>query len=134
MNESIYNTLKEALRQRRESLQWMAARGDVSGRRMVTDEVIDRWNEEVKEIQAAESWLGDQAFGKDGEIIEEGIKHIAVAYTDELNQLFDIKDGWAKWFVDELGQRWVKFNNLNDAHYVIPADRVREVAYQSPRA
>ncbi len=134
MNEIVWTTIKEALRQRRESLQYMLARDrDFTGRPQ-TEETINRWNQEVFDIRAAESWLGDQAFGKDGEIIEEGIKHIAVAYTDELNQLFDIKDGWAKWFRDELGQVWVKFNNTGGSHYVIPADRVREVAYQSPRA
>lgn len=100
----------------------------------VTPETIERWNQEVIDIRAAEQWLGGQTLTGDNEIIETGVKQIVIAYTDDLNQVYEIKDGWAKWFRDELDQVWVKFNNLNDTHYVIPADRVREVVYHPQSA
>lgn len=126
--ESAYNTIREALRARRESLQYLTARQNDSLGNNVKAEDVTRWHKEINDIRFAEAWLSEQPFGKDNEIIETGIKAITYAVSDTFNVEVRPSEGWAKWFKDELGQLWVKFNRDQD-HFVIPADRVREVVY-----
>lgn len=81
----------------------------------------------------------------DAEIIEQGVATIELAASQQWNRDFEPFDGKVKWFRDELGQIWVKFQtgriqtivhphdteervvDLKD--HVWPASRVVEVVY-----
>jgi hypothetical protein len=70
------------------------------------------------------------------EVVENGITRITVARSDVFNRDFVPAGQEVKWFEDELGQLWVKFD-LAPASYqqnvvtlVIPASRVVEVQYK----
>jgi len=66
------------------------------------------------------------------EIIEQGIASIECALSDAFNVKHNIQGGQAKWFKDELGQLWVKFDAVERiavVHHVIPAHLVRDVVY-----
>lgn len=68
-------------------------------------------------------------------ILEEGIAEIVIARSTVFNMTYHPLKGWAKWFRDELGQVWVKFNVRGATseqavqHWVYPADRVVGVRY-----
>jgi hypothetical protein len=62
-------------------------------------------------------------------IVEEHIAEIELAATDAETRRYEPQGGRAKWFVDELGQRWVKFVPVGqELEEVWPAERVVRVA------
>ena len=91
-------------------------------------------------MQSAERIAGT---GMKHEIVEEGIAEIELAASTVYNRSFKPYDGRAKWFRDELGQIWVKFQTARTPHphdteervvdrkdHVWPADRVVCVTYE----
>ena len=66
-------------------------------------------------------------------IYEQGITRLEIMATPFTNRFFTPDDGLAKWFMDSLDQRWVKFRvteaGSTDEH-VVPASRVVEVRYR----
>lgn len=64
-------------------------------------------------------------------IIESGINTITMDDGYE-NCDYDPVDGIVKWFRDELGQIWVKFNADEKSNLVWPAAQVRCVEFDKP--
>lgn len=67
------------------------------------------------------------------EIVEQGIGWITFMMSDFLEEEFLPDDGIVKWFVDELGSKWVKFRQCYEdgsrEDLVIPHERVLCVGY-----
>jgi hypothetical protein len=64
--------------------------------------------------------------------VEEGVASIELAASSTWNREYKPVDGRVKWFRDDMGQVWVKFQALKDGHLldrVWLASRVVEVTY-----
>jgi hypothetical protein len=66
--------------------------------------------------------------------VEEGVTYIEMAASTVFNRGFTPAGQRVKWFRDELGQLWVKFQTTRSGDSapidrVWPADRVVEVQY-----
>ena len=62
-------------------------------------------------------------------IVEENIAEIELAAAGTETRSYVPRGGRAKWFVDELGQRWVKFVPVDqELEEIWPAERVVRVA------
>lgn len=69
-------------------------------------------------------------------IEEDGIYVIEVEASKSFNRSYNPLEGWARWFIDEHGYRWVKFHVKKDGFVydmVIPSDRVVHVMYDKGR-
>jgi hypothetical protein len=70
------------------------------------------------------------------QVVENGITRITVARSGAFNRDFTPAGQEVKWFEDELGQLWVKFDLAPESHQqnvvtlVIPASRVVEVQFR----
>lgn len=70
------------------------------------------------------------------EIVENGISNISISQSSAWNTKYQPAGQRAKWFRDELGQLWVKFDEAPSSlsqrivTHVIPASRVVDVQYE----
>lgn len=77
--------------------------------------------------------------GPKHEIVEEGVTSIELAASSTWNRSYEPAGQQAKWFRDELGQLWVKFQTTQKGDSapvdrVWPASRVVEVQYDKNRS
>ena len=62
------------------------------------------------------------------EIVQEGVSTIEISSTALSTKVFQPEDGRIKWFLDDLGLKWVGFSTP-DALHICPADLVVEVCF-----
>lgn len=75
--------------------------------------------------------VGEEPENETQECYEHGIIEIEYAASSTYNRSHTPRGRVVKWFEDDMGNLWVKWNHqTQDRHYVVPADRVVVIVYE----